>query len=77
MIMRIRTAAIAGAALCLAATLLPASPAHAAGTVAPAIQINHDFPDPDIVSDGTTWHAYATSSGGNGTDSPTASGAQP
>lgn len=65
--MRIRTAAIAGVALSLAATLLSASPAHAAGTVAPAIQINHDFPDPDIVFDGTTWHAYATSSGGNGT----------
>ncbi len=66
--MRFRSAVIAaGAALCLAITALPATPAFAAGTVAPPIQINRDFPDPDIVSDGGTWHAYSTSAGGIGT----------
>lgn len=66
--MRVRTAAaVVGAALGLIAAALPTTPAHAAGTVAPQIQINRDFPDPDIVSDGTTWHAYATSSSGIGT----------
>lgn len=58
----------AGAALALAITAAPAvtPAAHAAGTVAPSVVINRDFPDPDIVTDGTTWHAYATSSPGIG-----------
>jgi arabinan endo-1,5-alpha-L-arabinosidase len=55
-------------ALSLLAVLafVPATPAAAAPTiqsVAPSLVINTDFPDPEVLADGGTFHAYSTSSG--------------
>ncbi|MEU4569117.1 family 43 glycosylhydrolase [Micromonospora sp. NPDC023956] len=50
------------AALAASPLVLSATPA-AAATAAPALVIGSDFPDPDILKVGDTYHAYSTNNG--------------
>ncbi|GIJ44418.1 hypothetical protein Val02_13040 [Virgisporangium aliadipatigenens] len=54
---------IALALFVVAAVLAPAVPAHAV-TVAPALVIGGNFPDPDLLTVDGRWYAYATNTGG-------------
>ncbi|GLY22248.1 family 43 glycosylhydrolase [Micromonospora sp. NBRC 101691] len=51
------------AALAASPLVLSAAPPALAATTAPALVIGSDFPDPDILKVGDTYHAYSTNNG--------------
>ena len=60
----LRTAAVLAITLPLLTGSLNWQPPAARAQVTPKLQIAQDFPDPDVISVGGTWYAYATNTGG-------------